>query len=190
MRTCRTRGDVGRIEKLIIRSAPTKWIAPNKCQGIFFFALVRPSTLEYHHQQGKCRCLLPLFFYYNTSCTIALFYAIIIIIRIYSIIPIYLQVCKTEGLTELHWVISAECIRENYLDMLPENITCAFKNKASFIKLEIKSECFYYLEARWKIETGQVMFIRWNLSNKSIITHKKFTTCSTQNSKKYIFQEH
>ena len=34
--------------------------------------------------------------------------------------------------------------------MLPENITCAFKNKASFIKLEIKSECSYYLEVRKK----------------------------------------
>ena len=34
--------------------------------------------------------------------------------------------------------------------MLPENITCAFKNKASFIKLEIKSEYSYYLDARTK----------------------------------------
>ena len=32
--------------------------------------------------------------------------------------------------------------------MLPENITCAFKNKASFRKLDTKSECSYYLEAR------------------------------------------
>ena len=37
--------------------------------------------------------------------------------------------------------------------MLPENIFCAFNNKASFIKLEKRSECFYYLEARKKIET-------------------------------------
>ena len=34
--------------------------------------------------------------------------------------------------------------------MLPENITCDFKNKAPFIKLEIKSECSYYLEDRKK----------------------------------------
>ena len=36
--------------------------------------------------------------------------------------------------------------------MLPENVTCAFKNKAkaSFIKLEIKSEGSLYLEARKK----------------------------------------
>ena len=34
--------------------------------------------------------------------------------------------------------------------MLSENITCAYKDKASFKKLEIKSECSYYLEARKK----------------------------------------
>ena len=32
--------------------------------------------------------------------------------------------------------------------MLPENITCAFKDKAFFIKLEIKFGYFYYLEAK------------------------------------------
>ena len=32
----RTKEDVGRIEKLIIRSTHTKWIAPNKCHGVFF----------------------------------------------------------------------------------------------------------------------------------------------------------
>ena len=39
-------------------------------------------------------------------------------------------------------------LRENNFNMLPENITCAFKNKASFMKLEIKSECSYYFEVR------------------------------------------
>ena len=34
--------------------------------------------------------------------------------------------------------------------MLPDNITRAFKNKVSFIKLEIKSKYSYYLEAREK----------------------------------------
>ena len=38
--------------------------------------------------------------------------------------------------------------------MFSENITCAFKNKASFKKLEIKSEFSYYLETRKKIETS------------------------------------
>ena len=43
-----------------------------------------------------------------------------------------------------------ECISQNQFNMSPENITCAFKNKASFIKLEIKYECSYYLETRKK----------------------------------------
>ena len=34
--------------------------------------------------------------------------------------------------------------------MLSANITCAFKNKVSFIKLDIKSEWSYYLEAKKK----------------------------------------
>ena len=52
----RTREDVGRIEKWVIRSAHTKWMAPNKCYAIFS-ALVRPSALEHHLQQGEC-CFL------------------------------------------------------------------------------------------------------------------------------------
>ena len=32
--------------------------------------------------------------------------------------------------------------------MFPENITCIFKNEPSFIKLEIKYECSYYLEVK------------------------------------------
>ena len=70
MRTFAYKGDVGRIEKSIIKSARTKWMAPNKCKAM--------------------------------SCTIVLAYAIIMIIKTYSIIPIYLQVSKTERLAELH----------------------------------------------------------------------------------------
>ena len=29
-------GDVSKIEKLVLKSACTKWMAPNKCHGIFF----------------------------------------------------------------------------------------------------------------------------------------------------------
>ena len=47
------------VEKLVIRYVRTKWMAPNKFCGIFFCALVRPSTLEHHRQQEKCRCFLP-----------------------------------------------------------------------------------------------------------------------------------
>ena len=65
--------------------------------------------------------------------------------------------------------------------MLPKNITCAFKNITSFIKLERKYECSYYLDARKK--NGDIIsnLIRWNQSDKSI-THKKLTSCSAQNS--------
>ena len=37
--------------------------------------------------------------------------------------------------------------------MLPEKIISAFKNEASFVKLEKNSKCSYYLER--KIETSQ-----------------------------------
>ena len=68
--------------------------------------------------------------------------------------------------------------------MLPYNITCAFKSKLSFIKLEIKSKCYYYVEA-WKKNRDFISnLFTWN---KSIITHKSFTTCLTQKSKTSIF---
>ena len=44
------------------------------------------------------------------------------------------------------------CIRENKFSMFSENITCAFKNKGFFIKLEIKFEWLYYLEATKRVE--------------------------------------
>ena len=53
---------------------------PKQMLWNIFCALVRPSTLERHRQQGKC-----CFFY--------------------TILHIYLQVSETEGLAELHRVI-------------------------------------------------------------------------------------
>ena len=41
------------------------------------------------------------------------------------------------------------------------------------MKLEIKSECSYYLEAKKKIGNFVSNISTWNLSDKSIITHKK-----------------
>ena len=58
MRTCAYKEYMGRIRKWVIKSGSTKWIAPNKCHGIFC-ALVPPNTLQYYHQEGKCRCFLP-----------------------------------------------------------------------------------------------------------------------------------
>ena len=54
-------------------------------------------------------------------------------------------------------------VRENNYNMLPENITCAFKNKASFIKLEIKSECSYYFGSRTKNRHFINSLVTWNL---------------------------
>ena len=45
-------------EKSLLSYVRAKWMAPNKCCRIFC-ALVRPSTLKHHRQQGKCRCFLP-----------------------------------------------------------------------------------------------------------------------------------
>ena len=111
------------------------------------------------------------------------------IIRIYSIIPIFLQVFKTGGLAELHWVIRLNVLEKIYSICFQGigNITCAFKNQEPFKRLQIKSECFYYLGNRKKNRDFISNLITWNLSNKSIITHKKFTTCSTQKSKQIYF---
>ena len=54
----RAREDVGRIEKLLIRSARIKWM-PEIMSWNIFCVLVRPSILEHHHQQGKCRSFFP-----------------------------------------------------------------------------------------------------------------------------------
>ena len=41
-----------RDEKLVIRYVCTRWMAPNKCCGLFFCALVWPSTLEHLCQKN------------------------------------------------------------------------------------------------------------------------------------------
>ena len=43
----------------ITRYVRTKWVAPNKCVWNIFCELVQPTTLEHHHQQGKCSCFAP-----------------------------------------------------------------------------------------------------------------------------------
>ena len=91
----RTRWDVGRIEKSVIRSASTKWMTPIKCHGMFFVLWSGQAPLSVLTSRENVFVSL----YHNTSYTIVLSYAII---RIYAIIPIYLQVSKTDGLTELN----------------------------------------------------------------------------------------
>ena len=108
MRTCTHKMDVGRIKKLVIRSTRTKWMAPNKFHGIFFVHW--SDQVLWSIITSKENVVVS--FYHNTSCTIVLSYEIIMIIRIYSIIPIYLQVSKTEGLAELHWVIGLSVLEK------------------------------------------------------------------------------
>ena len=88
-------GEGGWAEKSLLRYIRTKWMAPNKCCGIFFCALVRPSTLKYDSQQPARKMSL----FSSIIITIILSYAII---RIYIILHMYLQVSETEGLAELH----------------------------------------------------------------------------------------
>ena len=60
----------------------------------------------------------------------------------------------------------------------------------SFIKLEIKFECSYYLEARRKNQDFISNLITWNLSDKSIITYKKTHDLLKVKLKTNIFYEH
>ena len=78
------------VESSIIRYVRDKWMPSNKCFGIFFVHW--SGFLEHHRQQGKC-------LFSSIIITIILSYARIII---YTILNIYLQVSKTEGMAELH----------------------------------------------------------------------------------------
>ena len=120
----RTQGDMGRIERSIIRSARTKWMAPNKCHGII---LVHWSG-QVPYSISTSKEYVVVSFHQNISCMIVLSYAIIMIIETYSIILIYLQVSKTEVLTELH---QAKCMYTVYL------IYCTLS-----VSKKINSVCF------------------------------------------------
>ena len=74
---------MGGIEKSVIKTARTKWIDPNKCHEICFV-----------HWSGKVlesmiirKENVIVTFHHNNSYTIVLCYVIIMIIKIYSIIP-------------------------------------------------------------------------------------------------------
>ena len=83
------------VEKLVIRYARTKWMAPDKCCGIFL--CIGPA--KYTRASPPLRKML---LFSSTIITFILSYAII---RICTILHIYLQISKTEGPVELHWVI-------------------------------------------------------------------------------------
>ena len=83
-----------KVEKLVLRLVRTKWMAPNKLNVVEYFLCIGPAK--------NTKASLP-------ARKIMLFSSIIItvifsymIIKIYTILHIYLQVSETEGLTELY----------------------------------------------------------------------------------------
>ena len=118
------------VEKSVLRYVRTKWIAPNKCCGILFVCISQAKDTKASPPARK----LSLFF--SIIFTIILSYAII---RIYTILHIYLQVSETERLAELQWVIELsvlEKINPIYFQgislklskMFFQESECAFKN--------------------------------------------------------------
>ena len=118
------------VEKLVLRYVRTKWMAPNKCCGIFFLCI---GPAKYTKASPPAR---KMSLFSSIIITIILSYAII---RIYTILHIYLQVSETEGLAELHWVIRLsvlEKINSIYFQgislvlsrMFFQESECAFKN--------------------------------------------------------------
>ena len=128
MRTYTYKGEG--VEKLVLRYVCTKWMAPNKCCGIFFVCI---GLAKYTKASSPARKML---LFSSIIITTILSYAII---RIYTILHIYLQVSETEGLAELHWVIGLSVLEQIYSiyfrgislvlpRMFFQESDCAFKN--------------------------------------------------------------
>ena len=118
------------VEKLVLRYVRTKWMAPNKCCGIFFLCI---GPAKYTKASPPAR---KMSLFSSIIITIILSYAII---RICTILHIYLQVPETGGLAELHWVIGLsvlEKINSIYFQgislmlsrMFFQGSECTFKN--------------------------------------------------------------
>ena len=114
----------GGLEKLVLRYVSTKWMAPNKCCGIFYVHW--PSTAKYTEASPPAR---KMSLFSSIIITIILFYAII---RIYIILHIYLQVSETEGLADLHWVtgqsVLEKLIQYTSMEYLLRFQECSFKS--------------------------------------------------------------
>ena len=118
------------VEKLILRYVSTKQMAPNKCCGISFLYI---GPVKYTKASPPAK---KMSLFSSIINTIILSYAII---RIYTILYIYLQVSETEGLAELYLVIELsvlEKISSIYFQgislvlsrMFSQESECAFKN--------------------------------------------------------------
>ena len=92
---------IGRgLEKSVLRYVRTKWISTNKCCGKFFMYW----SDEVHQSVTASK--------ENVSSIIIMIILFYVIIRIYTILHIYLLVSETEGLVQLHWVIGLSVLEK------------------------------------------------------------------------------
>ena len=91
------------VEKSVLKYIHTKWMAPSKCCGIDFLCI---GSAKYTKASLPVR---KMSLFSSIIITIILSYAII---RIYTLLLIYLQVSETEGLAELHWVIGLSVLEK------------------------------------------------------------------------------
>ena len=116
------------VEKLVLWYVRTKRMVPNKC-GIFFLCV---GLAKYSKASPPAR-KMSLF-----SSIIIMIILSYTIIRIYTILHIYLQVSETDGLAELHWVIGLSVL---------EKINSIYFQRISLVLSRIRmcfqeSECF------------------------------------------------
>ena len=125
------------VEKSVLRYVHTKWMAPNKCCGIFFLCI---GPVKYTKASPSAR---KISLFSSIIITIILSYAIT------AITQFYIYTCRsleTEGLAELHWVIGLsvlEKINSIYFQgtslvlsrMFFQESECAFKNP-NVLKIE------------------------------------------------------
>ena len=83
-----------KVEKLVLRLVRTKWMAPNTLNVVEYFLCIGPAK--------NTKASLParkIMLFSSIIITVIFSY---VIIKIYTILHIYLQVSETEGLTELY----------------------------------------------------------------------------------------
>ena len=70
------------------------------------------------------------------------------IVRIYSIIPIYLQLSKTEGLTEMHWLIGQSVLEKfNSILYASREYHLCFQEQGIIHKIRNKVQMFLLLKS-------------------------------------------
>ena len=90
------------VEKLVLRYVRTRWMAPNKCCGIFFVHWFR----QVHQSIPAIKENVIVFFHHNYD------YFILCNNQNLRSFTYHLQVSETEGLAELHWVIGLSVLEK------------------------------------------------------------------------------